>query len=413
MAHVEKYMVSASGHMFNHYGRSEDMERSAYVIRGNEKIDPARTPLNYNLAPVREGGQMAFLKQRLSEVRVLKRSDVNVFCDWVVTLPKFESMNKNIHATPNQEHIEKVFFERTYRFLADRYGEQNVISAYVHKDETTPHMHFAFVPVTVDKKRGDEKVSAKEVLTKRQLQTFHGDLERHLDGFRDWHFDILNGATREGNKAITELKRGTAIEELAQQQAAATARSQEIHQQMEREEVAAQKRSEELQKAVEALEAKKNRIYTSIETERLQGKRTLTGALKGVSYEEYLTLKRTAAKVDEMTEKRDQALRERDRANESAERAYTNANSQLAALRSQDEQKLQAAKDEIRKELSDKNWEIDHLRRENQILEGKVKRLEQAVDYLKNTIREKLPELVMTVESRVKQLMSKESGRGR
>ena len=43
-------------------------------------------------------------------------------------------------------------------------------------------MHFAFVPVTEDK-RGGEKVSAKEVITKNDLKTFHTDLERHLDSF--------------------------------------------------------------------------------------------------------------------------------------------------------------------------------------------------------------------------------------
>ena len=81
-----------------------------------------------------------------------------------------------ISISPDKEQVERLFFERTYRFLCDRYGEQNVISAYVHKDEKTPHMHFAFVPVTEDKKRGGEKVSAKEVITKNDLKTFHTDL---------------------------------------------------------------------------------------------------------------------------------------------------------------------------------------------------------------------------------------------
>ena len=61
------------------------------------------------------------------------------------------------HRSPDKEQVERLFFERTYRFLCDRYGEQNVISAYVHKDEKTPHMHFAFVPVTEDKKQSVRK----------------------------------------------------------------------------------------------------------------------------------------------------------------------------------------------------------------------------------------------------------------
>lgn len=50
------------------------------------------------------------------------------------------------------------------------YGEQNVLSAYIHKDETTPHMHFSFIPVTVDKD-GKEKLCAKEVVDRKELKT--------------------------------------------------------------------------------------------------------------------------------------------------------------------------------------------------------------------------------------------------
>jgi len=56
------------------------------------------------------------------------------------------------------------FFENSYNFLCDRYGKENVISATVHMDERTPHMHFNFVPVTPD-----GRLSAKDVLTKSSL----------------------------------------------------------------------------------------------------------------------------------------------------------------------------------------------------------------------------------------------------
>ena len=53
--------------------------------------------------------------------------------------------------------LSRQFFEQTYKFLNERYsGEQNVVSAYVHMDEKTPHMHYAFVPVVHDKKKNKE-----------------------------------------------------------------------------------------------------------------------------------------------------------------------------------------------------------------------------------------------------------------
>lgn len=200
MANYQKHTRTAVGHLTKHYERGKD-ERSEYIKFGNQDIDPERTPLNYNLAP--EHDQVKFVRQRCSEVQCLNRKDVNVMCSWVVTAPK--GLDKS---------EEQAFFKHTYDFLANRYGEKNVVSAYVHLDETTPHMHFAFVPVVIDKNKGIEKVSAKEKVTKTDLQSFHSDLEKYLEHHLGREVGILNESTKEGNKSIAELKRGSAREEL-------------------------------------------------------------------------------------------------------------------------------------------------------------------------------------------------------
>ena len=64
--------------------------------------------------------------------------------------------------------------------MNERYGNQNVLSATVHYDETTPHLHYAFIPVVFDEKKQREKVSAKEVLTRKELSSFHQDLDKYL-----------------------------------------------------------------------------------------------------------------------------------------------------------------------------------------------------------------------------------------
>ena len=78
-----------------------------------------------------------------------------------------------------------------------------------------------------------EKVSAKEVITKNDLKTFHTDLERHLDSFRDWHFEVVNEATKDGNKEIAELKKQTAHEEVLKAQQEATQARQRALQEQE------------------------------------------------------------------------------------------------------------------------------------------------------------------------------------
>lgn len=187
MARVEKYTRVAMGNMLAHYNRTKASSKSL--------IDPARTHLNYNLADTDQPlTQLDFIHKRLSEIKVLNRKDVNVFCDWVVTAPQELSENEY----PN-------FFRETYKFLNDRYGKDNVISAYVHMDESQPHIHYAFIPVAIDKKKNIPKLSAKEVITLKELKSFHKDLSTHLNGIFGRDIGILNGATDLGNKTIEQL----------------------------------------------------------------------------------------------------------------------------------------------------------------------------------------------------------------
>lgn len=207
--HVAKYNKSATGHMCAHYERRKD-DRGEYIKFGNQNIDLSRTHLNYNLAP--EHDQIEFIQQRTSEVKCQKRADVNVMCDWVVTAP--EGLD--------QGHL-KDFFKASYDFFEKRYGRENVISAYVHMDETTPHMHFAFVPVVFDKKRELYKVSAKQLLTKTELKRMHPDLTRHLKEEYSWgrNLKILNGATINGNRTVAEMNCEKEIEFFNQKRAKA------------------------------------------------------------------------------------------------------------------------------------------------------------------------------------------------
>ena len=200
MANYAKYTKGAMGHLTKHYERAKDGEGN-YIKFGNQDIDVSKTHLNYNLAP--EHNQLDFLHQRLNEVYCLKRKDVNVMCSWIVTAPQ--------DLEPEQE---KAFFQESYNFLEKKYGKKNIISAYVHMDEKTPHMHFSFIPVVADPKHQQgEKVSAKECVTKIDLQQFHELLQQHLTE-KGILCSVINGATLQGNKSIEELKRGTARQTL-------------------------------------------------------------------------------------------------------------------------------------------------------------------------------------------------------
>lgn len=201
MANVQKYKAPSMGHMFAHYERRKN-EQGEYIKYGNQSIDTTRTHLNYNLAE--NHNQLDFVRKRLEEVHHTNRNDINVFATWVVTAPKDLSKEQ-----------EKDFFKTSYDFLCKRYGKENCISAYVHNDETTPHLHFCFIPIAKNSKfRGKivDKLSAKEVLTKADLKTFHKELQEAMDK-NNIRCSIENGITAvNGNKTVDELKK-----ELAQQ----------------------------------------------------------------------------------------------------------------------------------------------------------------------------------------------------
>lgn len=205
MANVQKYTKAACGHMFKHYERAKEYDPDTgqleYVKFANQQIDPQRSHLNYNLAAHQTMRQGDFIRKRCSEVKLQNRKDVNVMCSWVLTAPK---------DLPKTEQAD--FFKASYEFMANRYGRENVISAYVHLDETSPHIHFAFIPVTADKKKGGYKVSAKEVITKHELQVFHQELSKHLEKALGHSVGVLNGSTQDGNKTIAELKEKSALE---------------------------------------------------------------------------------------------------------------------------------------------------------------------------------------------------------
>jgi len=328
MAHSAKYPASSTGKLCQHYERKQN-ENGEYIKFKNQDIDLTRTHLNYNLAPEREGGQIAFINKRKAEVHCLKRSDVNVMCSWVVTVPKpddfgnYGRLDGISSHSQNREDIQRLFFERTYQFLADRYGEQNVISAYVHMDEATPHMHFAYIPVVADEKHG-YTVSAKKLLTLRELNVFHPDLERFHDSFRDWKFEVLNEATKDGNKEISELKAETARQEAVEARKTLERVQGDINQ--------AEGRKRALEGEIMALQTKKETL-TAAEVDAVKGTKTILGGVKDLNYNAFEALKRTAAKAEMLEAERDRAVRRAQAAERNAEVIKESAENQIREIR--------------------------------------------------------------------------------
>ena len=164
MAHLKKNTRGSVPGLAVHFERKTDHHT-------NKEIDVSKTYLNQDL--MTDGSDMVSrFNARLNDVYCMKRDDVKALATWIVTLPE------ELTEAPYEQ--QSAFFEATTNFLNERYGQENAVAAVVHYDETTPHLHYAFVPVVFDDKKSRYKVSAKEVLTRQDLQTFHEDLDQHL-----------------------------------------------------------------------------------------------------------------------------------------------------------------------------------------------------------------------------------------
>lgn len=177
----------------------------------NENIDRSRTHLNYDLKD-RDGLSAYQYQQKLIDEIEEKtkarggraiRKDAVTFCSWVVTVPE---------TLPTEKYED--FFKGVYDFFAERHGEKNIVTAVVHLDEVTPHMHLGFVPIVIDKKTGLEKLCAKNLETQKSLAKAHKDLQKCLEAKLGCAVDILNGATVNGNRNVAELKLETTLKEV-------------------------------------------------------------------------------------------------------------------------------------------------------------------------------------------------------
>ncbi|UVW17443.1 MobV family relaxase [Leuconostoc citreum] len=164
MAHLKKNTRGAVPGLAVHFERKTDHHT-------NKEIDVSKSYLNQDL--MADGSDMlSRFNARLNDVYCMKRDDVKALATWIVTLPE------ELAEAPYEQ--QSAFFDATTNFLNERYGQENAVAAVVHYDETTPHLHYAFVPVVFDNKKSRYKVSAKEVLTRHDLQTFHEDLDQDL-----------------------------------------------------------------------------------------------------------------------------------------------------------------------------------------------------------------------------------------
>lgn len=385
MANVQKYKRGAVGHLFAHFERQKD-EEGNYIKFKNQNIDTEKSDQNYNLHQS-DKSQLDLYHDRLSEIKVNKRKDLNTMCSWVVTVPE---------ELKNDPEKQKEFFKNSYDFLNNRYGKENCISAFVHMDEVTPHMHYSFIPVTFDAKKNIEKVSARDVVNLTDLKSFHTDLQNYMQQQMQMQLSIITEETKElGNKSVKELQAETS-RQLAEQRAIASNLSLE---------------NDKVKKSIQLLKNEKDSVKKELEAMK-DKKATVT------------------LQVNNITKKVKGVKLREDEIKAIYNKAQTTAFGSIKGLTMQDLQNLangamKGARLEIKvvdleSQINQKDSRIEHLERQVPTIEqkikettelsnlhDKVKSLEKTLDF-KDKVLDKMPKgLVQKAISEVAKLAEK------
>lgn len=210
MAHIAKYKATSVGHMLAHYRRdASSMER--------DNIDPKRTKDDMVVAHyTNKDGQLVVgrvvpregepnwgtVQRRIERVNEAQkaagkratRKDAVVMADVVVTLP--DNVRKG---------DEDRFFRLTYWYLSNKFGIDNMMGGYVHKDEVlkdgTPardHIHVPFTPIL------DGRFNYKKMCPRMFYQNMHRELGDYLEKRLGYRPEVELGEETRAQRVYTD-----------------------------------------------------------------------------------------------------------------------------------------------------------------------------------------------------------------
>ena len=265
-------------------GRHNERQNKQY---GNPNVDTKKTKDNFHLkAPVEQSYEKEFERIRQSEgllgnIRATGKKQSNAICEFIITSDSefFEGM------PPEQLHK---FFSDSYDYVKQKCGEPYVLSAVVHMDEKTPHMHVAYIPVVdgVDRKKNPcKRINCSEFWKGfNSYGILQDEFYAHITS-RGYELERGEVGSRAEHLSVAELKRKTLyieIEDLTKKLGAAKSRFAILESKV---------------KGMEGVVASRKRL------DAMQPEPGMMGTIKGLSLEDVQSLKKTAMEYYMLTDK--------------------------------------------------------------------------------------------------------------
>ncbi len=177
----------------------ENERNENYKSTRNPQIDKSKTRLNYHTMPY-EKKYLVYIDERIKQLSPKRK----IKDDAVLITSFILGSDKEFFDRITAEQ-QKQFFADCTNFFSERYGEENIISAVVHLDESTPHLHLNLMPVT------NGRLCAKELFDRTALRDLQTDfyeavgkkygLERGKEGSTAKHLDTVAYKTKKMTEA--------------------------------------------------------------------------------------------------------------------------------------------------------------------------------------------------------------------
>lgn len=173
VVHMQKIKSPALKGMQIHHQRERESKT-------NPDIDEDRSEQNYDLA---NDENIDFTKRVNEIIESQKTGTRKTRKDAVLVNELLITSDKDFFERLDPAEQDR-FFEESYVLLAERYGEQNIAYAKVHKDEKTPHLHLGVVPMR------DGRLQGKNVFNRQELLWLQDKFPEHM---RERGFELERG----------------------------------------------------------------------------------------------------------------------------------------------------------------------------------------------------------------------------
>ena len=143
-------------------------ERTKEKYASNPDVDTSRSHLNFHLI-------MPERKYRAEAERQIKETGCRTRSDSVRVVEALVTATTEFFKGKKKDEI-KAYFQEALDFIREHQDPKTILSAVVHMDEKTPHMHLSFVPLTED-----GRLSAKEIVgNKKKLTWWQDEFWKHM-----------------------------------------------------------------------------------------------------------------------------------------------------------------------------------------------------------------------------------------